>query len=243
MTSEREAKKLYKIFIEGVFFGKGENCSGDATIPFTTHSTLDEDEIMERMRWIIDAGYTRSPSPALDVELPSVETIEAIMQEHGCYSYRAAKTNPRRFHEKNQWNYKMTSKAYALVREWQRRNPEKLKAHQILSWAVQSKKIIRPNRCSKCNKSSSLGIIQAHHSDYSKPLDVIWLCCTCHRGAHRKKFCIHGHKLDAENIYIRLDRGTRSCKKCANNATKRYQKKIEIKNVRENICPADKKGK
>lgn len=26
--------------------------------------------------------------------------------------------------------------------------------------------------------------MQAHHEDYSKPLDVQWLCMACHRGAH-----------------------------------------------------------
>lgn len=38
-------------------------------------------------------------------------------------------------------------------------------------------KIIRPEMCSVCKQK---GKIEGHHEDYSKPLEVIWLCRTCH---------------------------------------------------------------
>ncbi len=56
-------------------------------------------------------------------------------------------------------------------------NPVKMKAQNILNRAVKAGKIKRPSKCSKCGKT---GKIQAHHKDYSKPLDVTWLCQTCH---------------------------------------------------------------
>lgn len=38
--------------------------------------------------------------------------------------------------------------------------------------------IVRPDKCSRCDTAK--GVIQGHHKDHSKPLDVEWLCSTCH---------------------------------------------------------------
>ncbi len=42
-------------------------------------------------------------------------------------------------------------------------------------------KLVAPERCSNCG---SLGRLQCHHKDYSRPLAVTWLCGTCHRHNH-----------------------------------------------------------
>ena len=42
---------------------------------------------------------------------------------------------------------------------------------------VKNKKLIRPTVCSECGNT---GKIEAHHPDYSKPLEVDWLCKACH---------------------------------------------------------------
>jgi len=55
--------------------------------------------------------------------------------------------------------------------------PEKYKARWALQYAVRSGKVIKPKFCSSCGVE---GKIQGHHHDYSKPLDVIWLCKKCH---------------------------------------------------------------
>jgi hypothetical protein len=31
--------------------------------------------------------------------------------------------------------------------------------------------------------------VQAHHEDYSRPLDVVWLCPTHHKARHREMRC------------------------------------------------------
>jgi hypothetical protein len=42
---------------------------------------------------------------------------------------------------------------------------------------------MKPAACSACGL---VGRVQGHHEDYSKPLDVIWLCQKCHGLRHRK---------------------------------------------------------
>lgn len=58
------------------------------------------------------------------------------------------------------------------------RCPIKEQARITLRDAVKSGKITRPKSCSKCGNEHTR--IEAHHHDYSKPLDVIWLCMPCH---------------------------------------------------------------
>lgn len=58
--------------------------------------------------------------------------------------------------------------------------PEKLKARQQLNDALAAGKVIKLP-CEACGNTKS----EAHHSDYSKPLSVTWLCRTCHREVHK----------------------------------------------------------
>ena len=48
--------------------------------------------------------------------------------------------------------------------------------------AVYNGRLPRPAVCSQCGGPRP----QAHHADYSKPLDVLWLCLKCHRRTHRR---------------------------------------------------------
>lgn len=40
-----------------------------------------------------------------------------------------------------------------------------------------------PKPCEKCGKAK----VEMHHEDYSKPLDVIWLCRECHLDLHNER--------------------------------------------------------
>lgn len=53
----------------------------------------------------------------------------------------------------------------------------KTKARDKLREAVKSGRITKPSNCQRCGSSDR---VQGHHTDYSKPLDVEWLCHCCH---------------------------------------------------------------
>lgn len=55
----------------------------------------------------------------------------------------------------------------------------RIRARSILNHYLRDKKIDRPT-CELCNKPA-----EAHHDDYSKPLDVKWLCFRHHRLYHK----------------------------------------------------------
>jgi hypothetical protein len=59
-------------------------------------------------------------------------------------------------------------------------------AHRAVRYAVMFGRMDRPLNCSQCNREGrpGCGDIQAHHDDYSKPLDVRWLCWSCHALHH-----------------------------------------------------------
>ena len=74
-------------------------------------------------------------------------------------------------------------KAQSLIAQRRRRSehPEKHSAHDKLHAAVKSGKIIKAKFCQVCHSESKL---EGHHEDYSKPLDVIWMCDQCHKRRH-----------------------------------------------------------
>lgn len=61
------------------------------------------------------------------------------------------------------------------------KNPSKTNARKVIEAALMAGRIKKPDRCQGCGRSTSETQIGAHHYDYEKPLDVIWLCAACHR--------------------------------------------------------------
>lgn len=56
-------------------------------------------------------------------------------------------------------------------------------------WAVHNAvvrgELERPDACEQCGHvGRSTRDIHGHHDDYSKPLDVRWLCSSCHKRHH-----------------------------------------------------------
>lgn len=71
------------------------------------------------------------------------------------------------------------AKARAVTRKWRDQNPEGYKAHTAVSNAVRDGRL-QKLPCTFCGSDK----VHAHHRDYTKPLDVVWLCAKCHHRLH-----------------------------------------------------------
>lgn len=67
------------------------------------------------------------------------------------------------------------------ARKYRTAYPEKTLAHNRVMKAILRGRLIRPSHCSNCKRACKP---EAHHDDYSKPLEVRWLCKTCHMKHH-----------------------------------------------------------
>ena len=97
------------------------------------------------------------------------------------------KNHKKRLIAKKLWAEKNKEKLKEYRREYRRKYVERKKVEQLarsrLHNAIRFGKIVRPDTCSNCNMK---GLIHAHHNDYSKPLEVEWLCHQCHFNKHLK---------------------------------------------------------
>lgn len=73
-----------------------------------------------------------------------------------------------------QQNKKDTNKT-----QWRINFPERKKAHLRVYQALK-KGTLSKQPCFICGEKA-----EAHHCDYSRPLDVVWLCSPHHRQAHK----------------------------------------------------------
>lgn len=88
--------------------------------------------------------------------------------------------------------------------------------------ALESGELTRALSCESCGDASRL---EAHHADYSKPLDVKWLCIKCHRTLHLKTHCKHGHAMTEDNIYVWPNSEKRSCRTCRTNRVRKFRER------------------
>ena len=62
-------------------------------------------------------------------------------------------------------------------------NPEQQMKDRARAYAntYQKRGLLTPEPCRDCGSEDNL---HKHHEDYSKPLEVVWLCAPCHRDRH-----------------------------------------------------------
>ena len=72
-------------------------------------------------------------------------------------------------------------------RNWRARQGDRDQSHgwaQKMAYAAFKLGIIKEQACSDCGTNNWPK--EMHHTDYSKPLDITWLCRECHKRRHGK---------------------------------------------------------
>lgn len=71
----------------------------------------------------------------------------------------------------------------AINQKWFNANRQRIytanRAGRAVRKAIQEGLLHRPDTCEKCGRTNCK--IEASHDDYTKPLEVEWLCVRCHR--------------------------------------------------------------
>lgn len=81
------------------------------------------------------------------------------------------------------WRKENRERYNVLQRAYKKENSLQIKAVQKVNDALRRGGLTKPTICSICMKE---GRIQGHHHDYSKPLEIQWLCSVCHCKVHGK---------------------------------------------------------
>ena len=69
----------------------------------------------------------------------------------------------------------------AITKAWRAEDARRHVAHSCVARAIRSGELaVQP--CCRCGEIKSL----AHHEDYDKPLEVMWLCQPCHKQRHKE---------------------------------------------------------
>jgi hypothetical protein len=92
-----------------------------------------------------------------------------------------AKTKNKVARKEYNRTYRISNHGMAVHKAAKSKFPKKYKARYILQNAVACGKLIKPLRCSICYQEQ---LLEGHHYDYDRPLEVRWLCRHCHKELH-----------------------------------------------------------
>jgi len=78
--------------------------------------------------------------------------------------------------------YRKTEHGKRKIKEYVEKNREKSMVRWKTNNAIRDGKLQKAEKCTVCLSSED---IEAHHPDYEKPLQVVWLCKRCHMKIHK----------------------------------------------------------
>ncbi len=71
------------------------------------------------------------------------------------------------------------------MKRYNDKHPKQRAAHGALYNAVRNGGLVKPTHCQRCGEEPLPRDLHAHHHDYTKPLNVEWICLGCHGKEHR----------------------------------------------------------
>lgn len=121
------------------------------------------------------------------------EKIKAWNREYNKGRVEERRETQRLWREKNadklkQYREEHRAERAAYAREYRESVKDRYKeAHHAVSNAIKLGKMEK-KPCEICGNNNS----QAHHDDYNKPLEVRWLCRSCHLAWHQEHTPVYG---------------------------------------------------
>ena len=94
-----------------------------------------------------------------------------VVNQRKCANYRKTE------------GYKQAQARYRAKRYSTKAARIQRKGRSLTQYAVDRGILIRPDYCMECRKVCKP---YAHHDDYTKPLEIRWLCQACDRVAHQE---------------------------------------------------------
>ncbi len=118
------------------------------------------------------SSYYKMKAGLHGLEARCKDCVRVLKRAHAHAHPEKAREQSRAKYAKNAENRRAQARAYRAA------NKDKCAARWKVKEALRSGKLTRPAVCSDCGQPGAR--VEAHHRDYSKPLDVKWLCSLCH---------------------------------------------------------------
>jgi len=112
------------------------------------------------------------------------EVRKRYMKSNGAKSkYKVYRARSKKYREEWAKSENGKKKIRSYIKHYASKNPEKVRAHWAIGTAVKRGHLSKPERCS-IDDENCKGRIEAHHPDYLKRMEVVWLCRRHHRILH-----------------------------------------------------------
>jgi len=105
--------------------------------------------------------------------------LEKIKEYDRLRANQPKRVEARKEYAKSEKGKKTHEKA---MKTYYKNYPLKYASKVITRKAIRNGELIKSLNCSKCGSDEK---IEGHHDDYTKPLEVRWLCEKCHKEWHR----------------------------------------------------------